>query len=183
MAREASRKGGRSEGGCLGTNVRRSAFIHTLTETGSVALAAAAADRKLSTCYRWRAENADFAAAWAAALEVGYDRLESALLGHALKTMACPLVDMANGANGANRAEGAEGGPAADQSDAGAPEAGERSISNADLQFVTGVVVRHRAAAKREKPEPKRGKAPTREEVDAALKRALDGLARRVAAP
>jgi hypothetical protein len=147
----------------------RTTFIRTLTQTCSITLAAQAADRSVSTCYRWRTEDAAFAAAWDAALGIGYDRLEAALLEHALKTIERAVSD-----------------PAAATSDPGsdgAAAAPERTISHADLQFAAGLLARYRSAGEGKKPATrgvtKPAPLPTRAETDAVLRRALDGLARR----
>ena len=168
--RQAGGRQNERESGALGGKTiagRRSAFIHTLTKTGSVALAAGAADRTQSTCYRWRAENPAFAAAWAAALEIGYDRLESALLDHALRTIES--VGSAGTGDADNGRENGGGG--------GEPAGG--SLSAADRQFVLNVVLRHRGRSGAGKLAA-RSEALSREEVDAALRQALDGLALRV---
>ncbi|WP_347302735.1 hypothetical protein V5740_12125 [Croceibacterium sp. TMG7-5b_MA50] len=58
----------------------RQRFLTTLSETSNVDVSAAAAEVSVSTVHRVRAENPDFAAAWQAALDDGYDRLELELL-------------------------------------------------------------------------------------------------------
>lgn len=149
--------GGEATGGvCERTRSRRSKFIKTLTETCSVVLAARAAGRTVATCYRWRGEDAGFAAGWDAALATGYDRLEAALLDYAVTSIERGVEDSA--------------------------ATGTRSISHSDLQFAVGMLLRHRSADEDKKAAERRIPAATEAETDAALRRALDGLARREAA-
>ena len=118
-----------------------------------MAAAAASAGRTLATVHRWRSVDAAFAAAWDEALAIGYDRLENALLVYAIGKVDA----VAAGAAGA-------------------------SISNADLQLAVGMLQRHRAADGGRRGQVLPVRMPTEAESDAALKRALDGLARRGAA-
>lgn len=53
------------------------------------------------------------------------------------------------------------------------------SVSNADLQLAVGMVQRYRASDSGRRGQALPAKMPTEAETDAALKRALDGLARR----
>ena len=154
--------GAKPAGTSRSTASRRTAFLRAVNETCSVVLAARAAGRSVATCYRWRAEHGPFAAAWDAALVNGYDRLQSALLSHALKTMESGLGDDA---------------VVADGEEAGAVE--RRSYGREELHLASELLVR-RAGGDKGAGRTRPAKAPTRAEVDAALKRALDGLARRV---
>lgn len=61
-------------------------------------------------------------------------------------------------------------------------EAAGASISNGDLQLAVGMLQRHRAADGGRRGQALPVRMPTEAESDAALKRALDGLARRGAA-
>ena len=51
-------------------------FLATLRETCNVARSARAAKVTRDTCYRWRAEDADFGKAWEAAIDIAGDMLE-----------------------------------------------------------------------------------------------------------
>lgn len=135
------------------TRLRQLRFAKVLAETCNVAAAAASAGRTLATVHRWRSVDAAFAAAWDEALAIGYDRLENALLVYAIGKV--------------------------DAVAAGAPGA---SISNGDLQLAVGMLQRHRAADGGRRGQVLPVRMPTEAESDAALKRALDGLARRGAA-
>lgn len=130
--------------------MRQLRFAKVLAETCNVAAAASAAGRTEATLHRWRSVDAAFAAAWDEALAIGYDRLENALLVYAIGKVDA----VAGGAAGA-------------------------SISNGDLQLAVGMLQRHRAADGGRRGQVLPVKMPTEAETDAALKRALDGLARR----
>ncbi len=67
------------------TKAKRAVFLETLASSCNVQMACAAAGLLGSTVYRRRACDTDFAAAWEAALQIGYDRLEQALLRRALQ--------------------------------------------------------------------------------------------------
>jgi hypothetical protein len=144
-------------------------FIKALVETRNVGAAARAAGRSVATCYRWRERFEPFAVEWAASLAIGYDRLETALLDYALEKVERPLVE-------AGAETDADGG---DEIDGVAAVALARSISQVDLNFAVGILARHRGVVDAPKVAAKQAKAPTEAEVDAALTRALDGLARR----
>ena len=154
----APRVGARSIGGTRGveriaghtTRLRQLRFAKVLAETCNVAEAAVAAGRTMATVHRWRSVDAAFAAAWDEALAIGYDRLENALLVYAIGKVDA----VAGGVAGA-------------------------SISNGDLQLAVGMLQRHRAADSGRRGQVLPVKMPTEAESDAALKRALDGLARR----
>lgn len=146
MGRHEARRGTERLAGHT-TRQRQLRFAKVLAETGNVAMAAAAAGRTEATVHRWRSVDAPFAAAWAEALAIGYDRLENALLVYAL-----------------GRVDGGAAGA---------------SISNGDLQLAVGMLQRHRAATGDRRGQALPVKMPTEAESDAALKRALDGLARR----
>ncbi|WP_301076491.1 hypothetical protein [Sphingomonas sp.] len=135
------------------TRLRQLRFARVLAETCNVAAAAASAGRTLATVHRWRSVDAAFAAAWDEALAMGYDRLENALLVYAIGKVDA----VAAGAAGA-------------------------SISNGDLQLAVGMLQRHRTADGGRRGQMLPVRMPTEAESDAALKRALDGLARRGAA-
>lgn len=132
------------------TRLRQLRFAKVLAETCNVALAAASAGRTVATVHRWRSVDAAFAAAWDEALAIGYDRLENALLVYAL-----------------GKVDGVAGGAAGG------------SISNGDLQLAVGMLQRHRASSGGRRGDALPIRMPSEAETDAALKRALDGLARR----
>ncbi len=67
------------------SEAQREAFLDSLAETCNVRLSAERAGIAPPSLYRWRGRDMDFAAKWQAALRVGYERLESALLRSALR--------------------------------------------------------------------------------------------------
>ncbi|QNE32267.1 hypothetical protein F1C10_10125 [Sphingomonas sp. NBWT7] len=149
------------------TGTRQAKFAAILAETCNVSAAARAAGVAASTCYRWRAQDAGFAASWDAALGIGYDRLEAALLDYALERIGHGAGDPA--AISPDEVKGSI-----------AFAVAQRCVSHADLQFAVGMLTRHRAAGEGRKAGAKGKGVVTRAEADAALRRALDGLARRV---
>ncbi|ONF94980.1 hypothetical protein [Sphingomonas jeddahensis] len=161
---------------CARTQGRRNRFLAVLAETCSVALAARMAKRTMATCYRWRSEDAAFAAAWDAAIADGYARLEAGLLEHA-------LAKVERGGEAPGSREGSRGGSSGVSFAGGDPAVlPVRAASAADLQFAMAVLLRRRADGKSGKAVPKGMTMPTPAETDAALRRALDGLARQAGA-
>ncbi|QKR98746.1 hypothetical protein F9288_03130 [Sphingomonas sp. CL5.1] len=62
----------------------REAFLDHLAATCNVKTAAAAGGVTGQTALRWRRHDPDFAQAWSEALALGYEMLETRLVGHAL---------------------------------------------------------------------------------------------------
>ncbi len=143
---------------------KRTRFLDRLAATCNVSVAARFAGVAVSSCYRLRAREEGFAAAWDAALAVGYDRLEAALLDYALTKM-----------------EGGQADPdvIAPAEIPGSVKAAlaERSVSHSDLQMAVRILAQHRTA-KEGKPRTKG--LPSEAQSDAMLKRKLDALARRM---
>lgn len=69
------------------TKPRRKAFLTTLAATCNVSRAIAASGKAGTSVYRARRRDPEFAAQWQAALEVGYARLEAALVRRALEVV------------------------------------------------------------------------------------------------
>ncbi len=176
MTGHVATAGGGRTGVCARTQGRRNRFLAVLAETCSVALAARMAKRTLSTCYRWRAEDEAFAAAWDAAIEDGYARLEVGLLEHALAKIERGDVD---GGEAPGSREGSRRGSLGEGERVALPI---RAASAADLQFAMALLLRRRAEAKGGKAAIASLTMPTPAETDAALRRALDGLARQAGA-
>ncbi|WEK44208.1 MAG: hypothetical protein P0Y64_05170 [Candidatus Sphingomonas colombiensis] len=63
---------------------KREAFLDCLSGTCNVSAAAVAGGVTRQTALKWRRHNADFAQAWSEALALGYEMLETRLVGHAL---------------------------------------------------------------------------------------------------
>jgi len=111
--------------------------------------------------------DAAFAAAWEAAIATGYQRLEEALLDYALARVVGEMPD-----------------PAAADPEAVAQSPitalAERTISASDLHFAVGLLNRQRAAAEGKVTLGRGVKMASPAETDAALRRKLDQLARRM---
>ncbi|WP_420606241.1 hypothetical protein [Novosphingopyxis sp.] len=67
------------------TDKRRTMFLNALADSCNVKLSAQAAGRSAHTAYKLRDRDPEFAAHWQAALRIGYERLETALLRRALR--------------------------------------------------------------------------------------------------
>lgn len=147
------------------TKAKRKRFLDTLAETCNVSRSARAAGVAVSSCYRLRGRDSTFDADWGTAMEVGFKRLEEALLQYALG--AVTIEDSAD----------------ADPDTITAERVGaalrERVISHSDLQFAAALLARHRPAEGKRATPRGPGEA-TAAEVDAVLRRKLDQLARRI---
>ena len=128
----------------------RKRFLKTLAETCSVRLSTRAAGVAAATPYRWRAASPAFAEAWQAALATGYERLEQALFDYAISR----IVQDADGA-------------------------ADHTILATDLQLASALVVRNRTAPGG-KPVGKATIRTSSTDTDAALRKQLDSLARRL---
>ncbi|PQM28324.1 hypothetical protein CVO77_07470 [Sphingopyxis lindanitolerans] len=69
------------------TRAKREAFLVELAASCNIVRAAALVGMGQSGAYRLRKREPDFAAQWQAALEIGYERLETALVRRALETV------------------------------------------------------------------------------------------------
>lgn len=145
---------------------KRKRFLDTLAGTCNVTLAVRAAGVAASSCYRARLRDADFAAAWDAAIKNGYQRLEEALLDYALARLAgdAPAPDLAD----------------PERVHSALPSLAERNISTGDLQFALALLNRQRASAEGPSRRARGVKIASPAETDAALRRKLDQLARRM---
>ena len=65
----------------------RAKFLSVLADTCNVRIAAEACGMRYGGAYRLRARDPAFAALWQEALGIGYERLENALLAHALTSL------------------------------------------------------------------------------------------------
>lgn len=140
------------------TKAKRELFLATLADSCNVRKAAAAAGMTPSGVYQLRKRDAAFGDLWAEALDLGYERLETALLEHALIGVNAIDVGAAIGT--------ADDLPGPDMVSAGA------------LQLAMALLTKHRQGVER-KPVTQRRRA-TPEETDAALKKQLDALERRL---
>lgn len=81
-----------SRGRTVRTPNARAKFLSALGDTGNITLAAGLSGLERSTLYDWRAEDAEFAAAWNEALEIATDALEAEARRRAMQGVAEPLV-------------------------------------------------------------------------------------------
>ena len=140
------------------TKAKRELFLATLADSCNVRKAAAEAGMTPSGVYQLRKRDPAFGDLWAEALELGYERLETALLEHALIGVNAIDIGVAIGA--------VDDKPGPDMVSAGA------------LQLAMALLTKHRQGVER-KPVTQRRRA-TPEETDAALKKQLDALERRL---
>lgn len=145
-------------GGAGWTAARRRAFLDHLSQHCNVAAACRAVGMDSSSAYHLRRRDAGFAAQWREALEVNYERLEAALLRYSIDSLGSD-----------DAAEGAE-----DEGDVAARREG-RAVRATDVQVAVQMLGRRREGA-----APARAPSATRDETDAALRRQLDVLAKRL---
>ncbi|MCW4462226.1 hypothetical protein OK349_10960 [Sphingomonas sp. BT-65] len=150
------------------TKAKRSVFLATLAESCNVLKAVAAAGMTPSGAYQLRKRDAGFAALWAEALDIGYERLEAALLEHALI-----------GVNAIDIGEAIEAAEAMGEGHGQKAAAGGALVEPGAVQLALALLTKHRQTVDR-KPVTKRGARPTPAETDAALRKQLDALARRL---
>jgi hypothetical protein len=77
------------------TKDRREAFLAELATSCNVVRAHEAAGMASSGVYRLRQRDPEFAAQWQAALEIGYDRLETSLVRRAIEAVDTLVLDEA----------------------------------------------------------------------------------------
>ncbi|MGN6690813.1 MAG: hypothetical protein ACTHJU_07720 [Sphingopyxis sp.] len=75
------------------TKAKREAFLVELAASCNIVRAAALVGMGQSGAYRLRKREPDFAAQWQAALEIGYERLETALVRRALEAVGETIGD------------------------------------------------------------------------------------------
>lgn len=146
------------------TKAKRELFLATLAGTCNVRKAAEAAGMTPSGVYQLRKRDPAFGDLWAEALGLGYERLEIAVLEHAL--IGVNAIDIGEAIEAA---EGADG--------VGTPE--PDLVTPGALQLAMALLTKHRQTVDG-KPVTKRGQRPTPEETDAALKKQLDALERKL---
>lgn len=179
------------------TKARRAQFLRVLGTTCNVRAAAADVGMGFGTAYALRLRDPAFAAAWAAALADGYDRLEEALLAAAIAGLSGDFVAETRD-TGKRAAEDLAGEAASDDaidfgsdgaSDLGGisvPDTGVvRLASMQAVQVALAMLGRFRTAQAKggKRPKSHRRRA-TVEETNASIAKKLDALAKRlVAAP
>ena len=133
------------------TDDKRGAFLAALAMSCNVKASCAAVGMSTTTAYALRLRDDGFAEQWHAAIQIGYDRLEEALLQAAGAAIAVP-----------------------------AGEAGEQAADGFDPQLARRLLDRHRSARegrsnRRSGPVTR----ASREEAEAALHAKLDALERK----
>ncbi|NCP12376.1 MAG: hypothetical protein GW859_10600 [Sphingomonadales bacterium] len=165
------------------TKERRKIFLRTLAATCNVSRSVAAAGKSIGTAYRLRHRDEEFAAQWQAALLVGYERLEAALLRRAIETVEHDAFAMLDDEED-GESEGGGGEAGKDRNEArrgdGAAEAEAEAapLSAMSVDQAISLLARHRATLIEGTLRPRRPHArrvPTAEETDRAL---LDRLAK-----
>ena len=135
-------------------------FLARLAESCNMSRAAREAGVSTSMIYRLRARDAEFAAAWQAAIEAGYERLELGLIEAALARVGKPAD--------------------APEADAGNADAATPVIEPMTMEQAIQLLGRYRATVRSGKGQSKRGgeRAPTSEETDEAILKRLAILRR-----
>jgi hypothetical protein len=141
------------------TAERRQKFLDALAYSCNATAAAEHAGVAVTTPYRHRGEDPEFAAAWRAALDAGYDRLEALVLEHCGAGQALEPADP-------ERAAAAGTLPAFDFERAMRVLEGYRKV---------------RGGADRARPGRQPGPNATREETNAALLKAIEAAEKRLA--
>ncbi len=149
------------------TITRRRRFLNMLAETCNVRHSCEVAGMSPYSAYDLRRRDPAFAALWEEALARGYEVLEQALLSHALA-----------GVNAIAIGEPIDGDEAIDPKKM-RPGTGfdRQSFNPASVQLALALLNRHRQSIDR---KPHRGKRATPEETNAALKKQLDTLAKKL---
>lgn len=160
------------------TKAKRTRFLTVLADSCNVRRAVAAVGMTPSGAYQLRKRDAAFADLWAEALAIGYERLEAALLEHALIGVNAidmgEVIDAAYADDGPdNKSEGKGG--------AIVPGSGFSvlALTPATIQLALALLNRHDRPVDGRRLRSGR-KPATPEETDAALKKQLDMLARKL---
>ncbi len=150
------------------TKAKRVLFLSVLADSCNVKRAAAAAGMTAAGVYQLRRRDPAFGDLWAEALEAGYERLENALLEHALI-----------GVNAINMGDVLDAEPVDGTKIVPGSGVSARALTPATVQLAMSLLSRHRQSVDG-RAIAIRGKRATPEETDAALKKQLDALARKL---
>lgn len=159
------------------TKQRRQLFLDALAGTCNVRIAVEAAGLNPTSAYALRRRDPVFAALWRDALTIGYERLEEALLAHALEGVNALAL----------RAEGDFQLPELVADPARVPQPGSGASASAtrqavDVELALLLLNRHRANAEGAGTPAGTRRRASSEETDAALRKKLDAMARRLRA-
>lgn len=153
-------------------------FLQALAETCNVRQSAARAGVHGQTPYKAYRRDPEFAARWMEALAEGYVRIEEKLLAKALGGLA-----RAEDAGGGDDDDGAEDGAKGGGEGEKASEAPRSLTPGDEIRLALSLLTRHRNSIEAGRKLPVRGRwTATEEDTDAALRKQLDALARRLAA-
>lgn len=161
------------------TKAKRVRFLAVLADSCNVKRAVEAVGMTPSGAYQLRKRDAAFADLWAEALAIGYERLETALLEHALIGVnAIDMGEVIDAAYAEDRPdqEGAEGTGGAILPGSGFSVL---ALTPATIQLALALLNRHDRPVDGRRLRSGR-KPATPEETDAALKKQLDALARKL---
>lgn len=150
-------KSGRENGW---TKAKRTAFLSELAASCNIRRASQAAGMTPSGVYKLRQREEEFAVAWQAALEIGYERLETALVRRALETVGEVDIDEADA-----RAE---------------------LLEKMTVEQAIRILRQHRESIRQGRPRDRRLSArhvATQEETDAALIKRIRMVERQRSAP
>ena len=148
------------------TDAQCNKFLTALAGNCNVRRSATMTGLAYSTLYDMRRRDPAFAQQWQEALALGYMRLEEAVLAYSLKAVHAIDLD------------------ALDEDDEAAAiaDAAPDMISPEAIKFAMDVAAKHRSEAKGAAFDKRGRRRATNEETDAALRRKLDALARKVKA-
>jgi len=156
------------------TKDKRTRFLTVLADSCNVRRAVVAVGMTPSGAYQLRKRDAAFADLWAEALAIGYERLETALLEHALIGVNAIDMDEVIDAVHAEDDVGDPGGPVV-------PGSGFsiRALTPSTIQLALSLLSRHDKPVEGRRLKGNQ-KPATPAETDAALQKQLDMLARKL---
>jgi hypothetical protein len=157
------------------TKQARTRFLDTLAETCNVTMAMEAAGMRGRSAYDLRRRDAQFAALWQEALTLGYERLEQALLAHAIQAINAIEIGAARDGE-----ETGDTGGTANKAGCDFPGSGITRMAPNDVQLALALLNRHRATVEGRRAAVRGKRRATPEETDAALRKKLDILARKL---
>jgi hypothetical protein len=149
------------------TKARRETFLAALMQTCNIAHATRTAGMRPNAAYELRRRDPAFAGLLAEALRTGYERLEGALLGHALQEV--DAIDLA-----------ALPEPPASGTIAGMPGvAPAKEVTRAGIELALSLLKQHHATVRGSGKRRPPAALPTAEETDRQLLARLELLARK----
>lgn len=154
----------------------RQRFLDELAATCNVTAACAATGLSTTGAYRLRKRDPAFAALWAEAIAIGYDRLEQGMLRYALGTVNALTVN----ADRPGPLDGTPGEAPVTEAAGGGIQIG--AIRLGDVQVALQLLHRYAETARNGRPMAARATPPaSAEETNAYLERKLASLAKRMA--